>query len=60
MGLWSHPQSAYDKKTQTCDIAKVMDTVKLEKATLVTHDIGKMVGHAFAAQLPARDTPGRY
>jgi len=50
----------HDKKTQAYDIAKVMDTVKIEKATLVTYDIGKMVGHAFAAQFPARDTLGRY
>jgi pimeloyl-ACP methyl ester carboxylesterase len=56
MGVWSHPQSGYDKKTQAYDIAKVMDTVKIEKATLVTHDIRKMVGHACAAQFPARDT----
>jgi pimeloyl-ACP methyl ester carboxylesterase len=56
MGLSSHPQSGYDKKTQARDIAQVMDTLKIEKAALVTHDIGNMVGYALAAQYPARVT----
>jgi len=54
MGLSSHPQSGYDKKTQGLDIAQVMDKLKIEKAALVTHDIGNMVGYALAAQFPAR------
>jgi pimeloyl-ACP methyl ester carboxylesterase len=44
------------KKTQACDIAQVLDKLKIEKAALVTHDIGNMVGYAFAAQFPARVT----
>src|SRR5262245_5899205 len=56
MGLSSHPQSGYDKKTQGLDIAQVMDKLKIEKAALVTHDIGNMVGYALAAQFPARVT----
>src|SRR5215813_9871000 len=56
MGLSSHPQSGYDKKTQGLDIAQVMDKLKIEKAALVTHDIGNMVGYALAAQFPARIT----
>jgi pimeloyl-ACP methyl ester carboxylesterase len=54
MGLSSHPESGYDKKTQAHDIAAVMDKLKIEKAAFVTHDIGNMVGYAFAAQFPAR------
>jgi pimeloyl-ACP methyl ester carboxylesterase len=54
MGLSSHPESGYDKKTQARDIAAVMDKLKIEKAAFVTHDIGNMVGYAFAAQFPAR------
>jgi len=38
------------------DIAGVMDALKIEKADLVTHDIGNMVGYALAAQYPARIT----
>ena len=54
MGLSSHPESGYDKKTQAHDIAAVMDKLKIEKAAFVTHDIGNMVGYAFAAQFPTR------
>ncbi|MGN6573160.1 MAG: alpha/beta fold hydrolase [Pseudolabrys sp.] len=56
MGLSSHPPGGYDKKTQGQDIARVMDALKVEKAALVTHDIGNMVGYALAAQYPARIT----
>ena len=54
MGLSSRPESGYDKKTQAHDIAAVMDKLKIEKAAFVTHDIGNMVGYAFAAKFPAR------
>ena len=56
MGLSSHPESGYDKKTQGTDIARVLDDLKIEKADLVTHDIGNMVGYAFAAQYRDRVT----
>ncbi len=56
MGLSSHPEGGYDKKTQARDVAQVMDRVNIDKAALVTHDIGNMVGYAFAAQFPARAT----
>ncbi len=56
MGLSSHPEGGYDKKTQAHDIAEVLDKLKIDKAALVTHDIGNMVGYAFAAQFPARVT----
>lgn len=56
MGLSSHPEGGYDKKTQARDIAQVLDKLKIQQAALVTHDIGNMVGYAFAAQFPARVT----
>ena len=56
MGLSSYPDAGYDKKSQAKDIAAVMDTLKIDKADLVTHDIGNMVGYALAAQYPARIT----
>ena len=56
MGLSSHPEGGYDKKTQARDIAQVMDKLNIDKAAFVTHDIGNMVGYAFAAQFPARVT----
>jgi pimeloyl-ACP methyl ester carboxylesterase len=56
MGLSSHPETGYDKKTQARDVAQVLDRLKIDKAALVTHDIGNMVGYAFAAQFPERVT----
>lgn len=56
MGLSSHPDSGYDKKTQAYDIAAVLDRLHIASAALVTHDIGNMVGYAFAAQYPERVT----
>jgi pimeloyl-ACP methyl ester carboxylesterase len=56
MGLSSHPDTGYTKKNQAVDIAGVMDALKVQKADLVTHDIGNMVGYALAAQYPARIT----
>jgi pimeloyl-ACP methyl ester carboxylesterase len=56
MGLSSRPEGGYDKKTQGHDIAGVLDALKIEHADLVTHDIGNMVGYAFAAQYPDRVT----
>jgi pimeloyl-ACP methyl ester carboxylesterase len=45
-----------NKKTQGRDIAGLLDVLKLEKTDLVTHDIGNMVGYAFAAQYRGRVT----
>jgi pimeloyl-ACP methyl ester carboxylesterase len=56
MGLSSYPDTGYDKKTQAQDIAYVMDKLNVQKADLVTHDIGNMVGYALAAQYPDRIT----
>ncbi|RZF66530.1 alpha/beta hydrolase [Sphingomonas populi] len=50
MGLSARPAQGYDKKTQGYDIAGVLDALKIGKVDLVTHDIGNMVGYAFAAE----------
>jgi pimeloyl-ACP methyl ester carboxylesterase len=51
MGLSSHPETGYDKKSEAVDIAAVLHALGLDGAVaLVTHDIGNMVGYAFAAQ----------
>jgi pimeloyl-ACP methyl ester carboxylesterase len=50
MGLSSRPAGGYDKKTQGHDIAGVLSALGIECAALITHDIGNMVGYAFAAQ----------
>jgi len=56
MGLSSHPPRGYDKKTQGQDVARVLDKLGVDTVDLITHDIGNMVGYAFAAQHPSRVT----
>jgi pimeloyl-ACP methyl ester carboxylesterase len=56
MGLSAHPDTGYSKKNQALDIVGVMDALKIERAALVTHDIGNMVGYALAVQFPKRIT----
>ncbi len=50
MGLSSKPPGGFDKKNQGEDVAGVLDALKIQRADLVTHDIGNMVGFAFAAE----------
>lgn len=54
MGLSARPEGGYDKKTQGQDVAGLLDALGIERTDLVTHDIGNMVGYAFAAQHPPR------
>ena len=54
LGLSSQPPGGYDKKTQGEDVAGALDALKIDKVDLVTHDIGNMVGYAFAAEHPDR------
>ncbi|SEM53477.1 alpha/beta hydrolase [Bradyrhizobium sp. OK095] len=56
MGLSSQAAGGYDKKNQGVDIAMLMDKLNVQKADLVTHDIGNMVGYALAAQYSDRIT----
>jgi pimeloyl-ACP methyl ester carboxylesterase len=57
MGLSSHPEGGYDKKSEARDIAKVLHGLSVDgPVDLVTHDIGNMVGYAFAAQYRDRVT----
>ena len=57
MGLSSHPETGYDKKTEAGDVAGVLSALKIGgPVALVTHDIGNMVGYAFAAQNRGRVT----
>ncbi|WP_262296179.1 alpha/beta fold hydrolase [Microvirga sesbaniae] len=54
LGLSSKPEAGFDKKTQAGDVAGVLDALQIDRADLVTHDIGNMVGYAFAVQHPER------
>ena len=47
MGLSAHPDGGYDKKNAGAPTSPASWTrSKIEKADLVTHDIGNMVGYA--------------
>lgn len=54
MGLSSHPEAGYEKVAQARDLAGILDKLGAKQVTLVTHDIGNMVGYAFVAQFPMR------
>lgn len=52
MGLSSHPEDGYDKKTQAADIRTVLTHLGVDHAAVVGHDIGTMVAYAYAARYP--------
>ncbi len=56
MGLSSHPGDGYEKVAQARDLAAILDQLGFRDVALVTHDIGNMVGYAFAALFPQRVT----
>jgi pimeloyl-ACP methyl ester carboxylesterase len=56
MGLSTHPEGGYEKTSQARDLASILDRLAVDQVALVTHDIGIMVGYAFAAQFPQRVT----
>ena len=56
MGLSSHPEGGYEKVAQARDLAAILDQLGVKQAALVTHDIGNMVGYAFAVQYQSRTT----
>ncbi|MBL8703046.1 MAG: alpha/beta hydrolase [Alphaproteobacteria bacterium] len=54
LGLSAKPPAGFDKMNQAGDVAGVLAALKIERADLVTHDIGNMVGFAFAARFPGQ------
>ena len=52
MGLSSHPEEGYDKRTQAADIRSVLTQLHIDHAVVVGHDIGTMVAYAYAARYP--------
>src|SRR5205809_7782660 len=49
-GRSSKPDSGYDKKNMAVDIHDLVMSLKLDRVTIVGHDIGLMVAYAYAAQ----------
>jgi pimeloyl-ACP methyl ester carboxylesterase len=45
-----------EKVAQARDLATILDQLGFQEVALVTHDIGNMVGYAFAALFPRRVT----
>ena len=56
MGLSSHPEGGYDKRTQAGDIRAVLTKLNIDQADVVGHDIGTMVAFAYAARYPDKTT----
>ena len=54
MGLSSHPEGGYEKTSQAREIVGILDELGARTFSLVTHDIGNMVGYALTAQFPDR------
>ena len=52
MGLSSHPEAGYDKKTQAADIRAILARLDLDHTAVVGHDIGTMVAFAYAERYP--------
>ncbi|MBS7457181.1 alpha/beta fold hydrolase [Coralloluteibacterium stylophorae] len=52
MGLSSHPEGGYDKKTQAGDVREVLSKLGIDRSMVVGHDIGTMVAFAYAARYP--------
>jgi pimeloyl-ACP methyl ester carboxylesterase len=44
------PAAGYDKKTMAVDIHELTSSLKLDRVSIVGHDIGLMVAYAYAAQ----------
>lgn len=56
IGLSAKPEDGYEKKNQAKDIRGVLDTLGIDQADVVGHDIGVMVAYAYAASYPSKTT----
>jgi pimeloyl-ACP methyl ester carboxylesterase len=50
MGLSEKPANGYDKWNQAADMRAVLQSLGIDKAAVVGHDIGTMVAYAYAAR----------
>lgn len=56
MGLSAAADHGFEKMNQARDVAEVLDSLHVERANVVGHDIGNMVAFAFAERYPDRTT----
>lgn len=54
LGLSAKPAGGFDKKNQAGDLLGILEALHIGDVDLVTHDIGIMVGFAFATLYPDR------
>ncbi|WP_380156165.1 alpha/beta hydrolase [Kineococcus sp. R86509] len=52
MGGSSRPAGGYDKKTMAGDVHRLLDTLGIDRASVVGHDIGAQVAFSLAANHP--------
>jgi pimeloyl-ACP methyl ester carboxylesterase len=52
MGLSSHPDRGFDKRTQAADMRAILTQLGIDHADVVGHDIGTMVAFAYAERYP--------
>jgi len=52
MGLSSHPEDGYDKRSEAADVRGVLTKLGIDHAAVVGHDIGTMVAYAYASRYP--------
>lgn len=56
MGLSAKPEDGFEKKNQAKDIRGVLESLGIDQADVVGHDIGVMVSYAYAATYPTKTT----
>lgn len=56
LGRSSRPDAGYEKATQAKDIRAVVEKLGHDQTAVVGHDIGNMVGYAYAARYPDKTT----
>ena len=52
------PQGGYDKRTVAGDVHELVHQLGFERIRLVSHDVGMMVGYAYACASWRRRSPG--
>jgi pimeloyl-ACP methyl ester carboxylesterase len=52
MGLSSHPDGGFDKRTQAADMRAILTQLGIDHSDVVGHDIGTMVAFAYAERYP--------
>ncbi len=53
-GASDRPATGYDKRTVACDVRALVDHLRLGPVNLVAHDVGMMVGYAYASAYPGQ------